>query len=163
MTRADILGTEFQDDVQAVLKDLQSKHPLFFDRFYDTKSTGTFRQGRGKAFIPPRPGDFLVGHKGLASVLECKASESHAGLRSGRSALVKDGQCAKMRMWMRSGNLGFFIFRNKLEDVIEVWDGEVVVDARNSGKPLPADGHRIKTHSRNLAGVLGNLFLGLPL
>lgn len=163
MTRADILGTEFQDDVQKVLKDLQSKHPLFFDRFYDTKSTGTFRAGRGTAFIPPRAGDFLVGHRGLASVLECKASETHTSLRGGVSALVKDGQAAKLRMWLRSQNLGFYIFRNKLAGRIEVWDAELVIDARNSSKPLPLNGQRLLTSSENLAGALGNLFLGLPL
>lgn len=162
MTRADILGTKFQDDTQAVLKDLQSKHPLFFDRFYDTKSTGRFG-GKTKVFIPPRPGDFLVGHNGMASVLECKASEVHKTLRAGMSSLVADGQCAKMRMWIRSLNCGFFIFRNLMEDVIEVWDGEVVIEARTSGKPLPKEGQRLVTSGKNLEGALGNLFLGLPL
>lgn len=146
------IGAKFEADCVVEFKKMLRKFEFYFDRIYDTKSA--------KSFIPTRPGDFYIGHVGNASVLECKASAVHETLRSGFSSLVTDEQIAEMRLWERSGNLGFYIFRSELSRTIEVWDARQIFQARLESKPLPAEGWLKQDKYENLYDILYWTFLG---
>ena len=98
-------------------------------RLYDSASA------RGK-FLPPQPGDFIVGYNSTTFMVECKSSMKYTTLRSCLSSHVKDAQVALMRMWIALGNPACFIFYSSIDQEIEIWPGARVCEARVSGKPL---------------------------
>lgn len=146
------LGKEFEDDCVVEFKKLLRLHPFYFDRIYDTKSASRY--------IPVRPGDFYIGHVGIATVLECKASQVHASLKNGMGTLVKNGQIAAMRLFERSGNNACYIFRSEVSNTIEVWDGRQIFEARLKSTPLPDGGYLKSVPRDQLYEILYWTFIG---
>lgn len=148
----EVLGKLFEEDCIKHFKVLQRKYPFYFDRIYDTRTASRF--------IPPRPGDFYIGHAEEATVLECKASQVHASLRNGMASLVKDAQVAEMRKWHRSGNLCTYIFRSEVSNTVEVWEGRQIFEARTTSTPLPEGGYLKSVPREQLYELLYWLFIG---
>lgn len=148
----EVLGKELEDDCIKCFKALLKSNPFYYDRIYDTKSA--------RQYIPVRPGDFYIGYNGKAAILECKASSVHASLKNGLSALVDSGQVAKMRLWIRSGNKGFYLFRSELSQIVEIWDGADVVEARNNGKPINPSKRLLSLPRNELQKLLEIYFTG---
>lgn len=124
-------GYDWEATLREVLVDLQEFHRASFHRFYDTKST----QG---GVLPSQPGDFLLIMKGWPLLIECKHSEVERTLsRKYISSSVSKEQCARMRVWIRSGAGGIFLFKSDLSNTMEIWPGSHVIEVKNTARMLP--------------------------
>lgn len=124
-------GYDWESTVREVLVDLQEFNRASFHRFYDTKST----MG---GVLPSQPGDFLLIMKGYPLLIECKHSEVETTFsRKYISSSVSKEQCARMRVWIRSGAGGIFLFKSDLSDTMEIWPGGHIIEVKNTPRLLP--------------------------
>ena len=118
------LGAYFENKVGAALAKikLETNQGVFFQRFYDTKSAGTF--------LPEQPADFLAAGPTGAYLVECKASFWKESLAACLSNAVSGGQAANAKLWCRSGpnQHSLFLFFCADAGKVEVWDGELVAN-----------------------------------
>lgn len=118
------LGAFFEDKVSAALTTikLETNQGIFLQRFYDTKSAGSY--------LPEQPADFLVGAPTGAYLVEAKASFWKVSLASCLSSAVRSGQAAQAKLWCRSGlnQKSLFLFFCADTEAVEVWDGEHVAN-----------------------------------
>lgn len=115
----DKLGYEFEKEVQDILKDLQTKYPLFWHRFLDSKSAGRL--------VASQPSDFLVTAKDRPTyLLEAKASCEKKSLASCAKSHIRPSQIGMHKKWHRAGNPSLFIFYCEIDNRVELWDGEYV-------------------------------------
>ena len=119
---------DMEDEMDKVLKQALSKHPLSYLRLYDSKSAGNL--------LPAQPADFLVSFQGVTTLIEAKFSEVNKSLRSCFSSNVDSQQIASARIWMRSGADYLFLFYSKVTFSVEVWPGQHCIECRSEGKPL---------------------------
>lgn len=123
-------GKVFEEWVQDILTDLQENHRAMYHRFYDTHSAG--------GFLPAQPGDFLVLKGGFPLLIECKSSRKDPTLtRRYLSDSFGDAQCGKMRIWLRAGAGGIFLFRSDPAQTIEVWPAEYTINTKNIARKSP--------------------------
>lgn len=110
-------GDWFEGVTQDALDELMREGPSFFCRLYDTRSAGTF--------LPAQAADFVGCHQGRAYTAECKASVVHESLASpgAMRKLIKDQQSLGAYLMGRAGGTGLFIFRSRLSQELEIWDG----------------------------------------
>ena len=120
--------TDLEDAVQADLKRMQERGPVFAHRFYDSRSAG--------ALLPAQPGDFFVLADGLSVFMECKFSEVHTSLVSCFSKAVQGHQLASAHLAARAGGKYGIVFFSAITEVFEVWDGDYCYTRRSLGKKL---------------------------
>lgn len=115
-------GKASEGHVQEALVETQSKKKLFFMRLYDTTSA------KG-SYIPAQIADFFFVFKGLSFSLEVKSSSIHRSLRDVPRSYIRDTQIAKLRLLLRAGGHGLFIFEGLKKGELgwEIWDGAEVV------------------------------------
>jgi hypothetical protein len=150
------IGLVFQDKTGELLRAIEEETGgrIRAVRLYDTSSA------RGNS-LPAQPGDHLVVMHGKTILIEEKASEVHSSLRSGLSSLMDKPQAGQHRLWARTGNPSVVIFYSAVTGVVEFWDGLLVANHRNEGKPLPADGHFLTCNYKpydNFKNALKGLF-----
>ena len=136
--------------IENFLKERQKTMPLFFHRFYDTRSSGNY--------LPSQPSDFLVIHNGKTHFIEAKFSEVHESLRSGFANAVRAEQTASARLVKRAGANYVFLFYSKVANHFEVWDGKYAAERRSQGRYLELS--RRKLHSSLENAILGGVFNG---
>ena len=129
VAKKDKIGKAFEGDVRSALEVLTNTCKLSYVRLYDTTSA------RGK-YLPEQPGDFIISAKGRGHLLECKASEKYASLRSCLADNVKEHQAAAHRLWHRSGSPCWFLFQSVRTNELEMWPGLIVGEARAKGLRL---------------------------
>lgn len=145
------LGSWFEAEVQARLKDLKENTPLYFLRLYDSKSAGNL--------MPSQPADFIVTARQGAFLVETKASAKYASLASCLASNVSKGQAVDHFMWNRSGHPSLFIFCGVSDDVLEVWDGEYVAHCRRKGERMRKSQVRLRVQATSIDQYLKNFFL----
>lgn len=125
------LGTDFQNDVQSVLKPLQTSSRTYFHRLYDSKSAGNY--------LPSQPGDFVCVHEGRPVLIEAKSSGQIGSLSESRkfTGLFDSEQLLKMRLWVRAGGSASVIFQCQKTKALEVWDGVYIADCFNTPRLRP--------------------------
>lgn len=124
-------GYDWESTVREVLVELQEFHRAAFHRFYDTKST----QG---GILPSQPGDYMLIMKGYPLLIECKHSEVEKTLsRKYISSSVDGKQCARMRVWIRAGGSGIFLFKSDLSDTMEIWPGGHIIEVQTTPRMQP--------------------------
>jgi hypothetical protein len=124
-------GYDWEATLREVLVDLLEYHRASFHRFYDTKSTGG-------GILPSQPADFLLIKAGFPLLIECKHSEVETTLsRKYLTSSVDTDQCARMRVWIRSGAGGIFLFKSDLSDTVEIWPGSHIIEVRNTPRMQP--------------------------
>ena len=121
------IGKEFERSVKGALDSLKQRGQLAYARLYDTQSA--------QGYLPPQPADFVGIAKGLAFLLECKASEEHDTLATCIST-VDRAQAANLGLWARQGCNSIVLFYAAMVSKVEVWDGGQVSAARGSNKKL---------------------------
>lgn len=127
------IGAEFEQHVQEALTVLRTHHHCMFERKYDSKSAG--------AFLPAQPGDFAVQKSGKHVILECKSSNIHDNMdRKYCTSNLRDAQVAGMRMWMRSGSDGFYLFKDYSRGLIHLWPGEEIIKTHITPRYTPDKG-----------------------
>lgn len=124
-------GYDWEDATRKILVELQEVHRAAFHRFYDTKST----QG---GILPPQPADFMLVRKGVPVFIECKHSEEETTLsRKYITNSVKEAQAARMRVMIRAGAIGVYLFKSDVSNVVEIWDGSHVIEVKNTNRMPP--------------------------
>ena len=121
-------GKDFESIVQGMLQERVKERPSYFLRLYDTHSAGSF--------LPAQPCDFLLFENGRAVFMEAKSSVKHHSLKSCLSSTVKNTQVAKMRLALRTGQTGCFLFYDMQDKQVEIWHGQGVIGCRVEGKRL---------------------------
>lgn len=124
---------ELEDLIQGHLSLLQRKTPLMFQRFYDTKSAGSY--------IPTQPADFGILSDGNYFYLEAKFSGVSDSLKSCFS-VVSDNQLASARLAARAGGNYAILFFSKPAQLFEIWPGLYCSEQRSTGKRLELS-HRL--------------------
>lgn len=120
-------GKIFEAYVSGVMTPLMSKHRIHWKRIKDSASGGNL--------VEATEGDFELvccsGERGrpVAFGVECKASINHTTLASGFRGLLKVKQQAKMRLRMRGGMFGVFLFFSVENQEIEVWSALPLIQA----------------------------------
>ncbi len=114
-------GKKAEEFVRDVFVSLQEKKPFSFHRLYDTHSAG------GSSIIPPQISDFLATYKGLSLAIEVKSSAKHMSLMGVPRSYIRATQIAKMRLHLRSGGIGLFIFVREDTKKFEIHSAEEVI------------------------------------
>lgn len=124
---AEMSGIQYGDwvesETQAGLDNLMTRGGSFFTRLYDSRSAGSL--------LPPQVGDFIGCHAGRGFLLEVKASVVHASLAEpgAMRKLIKSHQALGSYLMQRSGGQGLFLFRSRVSQGLEIWDGAKVREA----------------------------------
>lgn len=146
------IGEDFEQEVQTVLNLLVKRHRCAFARLYDTKSAGNL--------MPSQPADFVMEQEGVHVLLECKSSEKHQTMtRKFVTDNVGDSQAAGMRVWMRAGSNAFYLFKNVVGGVVELWPAEEVIHAHITPRYPPDRSKIIATCSASSEAELTQLLL----
>ena len=126
------LGAWWEDHIKAHLKYLAVTSNLYYYRMPDTKMAGNF--------LPDSPADFLVRTEKGTYLLEAKASNKHASLRSCLAANVSPAQALHHRLWHRAGSAhqisSYFLFCGTSVPTAQLWAGSYVANCRAEGKVL---------------------------
>ena len=131
------VGKYFENEIMTpALTRFCEAQPAFFHKLKDTYAA--------RNFLPTSPADYLVALSGEAQLWECKASAVQFSLRSCLSDMVSNHQVAHHRLWHRSGNRSWFLFYSDQTGVIEFWPGDLVVQCRLKGSPLPSGGEEVE-------------------
>lgn len=126
------IGGWFEQECEKYLKPLCSKRGKMFYKFPDSKSS--------RGLVTAQPGEFMLLFENGAALIECKASKKHSSFRSCMSSMVRDSQYGWHKRWYLSGNPSFFVFYSEKAEIIEIWDGRDIVEARSNSKPLKSGG-----------------------
>jgi len=120
-----VLGAHFEGKIQTALETIKgdSKHNLWFKRYYDTKSAGG-------NLLPPQPADFQVATKMGVWLVEAKASFKKPSLASCLSNAVETHQAISHKLWNRINKPSFFMFFCAESGEVELWDGKHVAETR---------------------------------
>ena len=141
---------DLENEIDAVLKSFMRSSPIFYQRFYDSKSAGNL--------LPPQPSDFLAISKGRSHYIEAKFSEVHETLRSCFAHAVSGNQTASARLVTRAGAFYWFVFYSMQTQQFEVWDGLYCSERRSLGKPLELEKRVIYKSLEDV--ILGGIFNG---
>jgi hypothetical protein len=113
------IGKDFEKFVDPIFRALMLEMPLYWSRLTDSAAAGNL--------IGAKEGDFELtfplgprGHS-LAFTVECKASAVHASLASCYKDAIRSGQAGKMRLRVRGGFYGVYLFYSVENEEIEVW------------------------------------------
>lgn len=122
-------GKEFEKEVHDAFRNLYNLLPILWERVIDTHDAGNVVRKADSDFkltinsgLPGRPYLFFI---------ECKASVVYDRLtdNGARRSLIGADQIAKMRLAMRAGVQGIFLFKSLNRSMIEVWDAAPVIEA----------------------------------
>ena len=113
-------GKNSEESVRLALKGMQGKRKCQFNRLYDTTSA------RG-SLIPPQLADFCGTFEGVSWAIEVKSSTEHTSFTTIHKGALREAQVALMRLHIRAGGLGFYIFHNVPRDTWEIWDCENIL------------------------------------
>ena len=124
----DILhGKKFEKYINEVMHPLHLKFRSNWRRILDSASAGNL--------IEATEGDFELlfpsGSRGhmIGFVVECKASKVHLSLGACFRSIVKVKQLAKMRLKIRAGMYGVYLFHSVENEEIEVWAAPPIIEA----------------------------------
>lgn len=128
MAKSDKIGDWFQAELWDRLQLLGKERRLYSHEFVDTRQAGRM--------VRSQPSDFMAITEGSETIfIEAKASEKHDSLRS-CFAMVSDHQCSEARKLVKVGCRYMFWFYSEPRNMIEVWNGLPVAEARLAGTPL---------------------------
>ena len=122
-----IHGKQFEKYVNDIFTPLFTQYPSHWRRIIDSASAGNL--------IEATEGDFELllplperGHC-LGFVIECKASTEYLSLGSCFRSALRPKQVAKMRLKMRAGMFGVYLFHSVENDEIEIWPAKPLIAA----------------------------------
>lgn len=127
MSRKNPHGHKFERDIDEIMKPLFLKYPCFWGRVIDSAAAGNLIEsvhGDFDLFVPTAERGKAFGY-----VVECKASTEHVTLATCFKSVVRATQVGKMRLKMRAGLYGVYLFYSVENDEVEVWSGKVIADA----------------------------------
>lgn len=113
-------GKVFERMVDDAFNPLDKQYPITWERVIDSAAAGNivaavegdFRL-KIKSENPGRPYHFVI---------ECKASTQESSFNRNFRSLIKKGQFPLMRMSVRAGAIGLFLFHAVDNDDVELWD-----------------------------------------
>lgn len=124
-------GYDWEDSTRRILVEMQETNRAAFHRFYDTKST----QG---GILPPQPADYMLVRNGVAVFIECKHSEEEVTMsRKYITNSVKEAQAARMRVMIRAGAVGIYLFKSDVSNIVEIWNGSHIIEVKNTNRMPP--------------------------
>lgn len=125
-------GKEFEKLVNDVMHPLFLKYPCYWARIIDSAAAGNL--------IEAREGDFELSFptqdkgKALAFTVECKASSKHLSLAASFRQMLRPKQVGKMRLKIRGGFYGMYLFYSVENEEIEAWSAAPLIAAFNDKK-----------------------------
>ena len=147
------VGKKFETALKNCLYTLQRESGIFIHRFKDSTSAGRI--------LGNSPADFLVAANGHAQIWEAKSSEVRTTLRSCLSSMVDHDQVGHHNLWHANGLKSYFFFYSDLTGLVEIWDGETIVESRKNRRVLnhqdmvcACDINRLTDELRNLLGYM---------
>lgn len=148
LTKVDTkVGYDFEDTVKTVLSELQTKYPMFWHRFPDSKAASKF--------IAPQPADFLIGSAAGVFLLEAKASEEISSLSECYKSAISPSQVGMLTKWRRSRQRSFVAFYCQIDHTVEIWDGsEVIIAISNQTKLTVENGRIFSGHADELSAQI---------
>lgn len=122
-------GKKFEKLVHEAFKNLPAKHPILWERVIDSHGAGNLIRKADCDFKLIVPG--VTPGQPFVFFIECKASVKYNSFTDGGALrqLIKPDQVAKMRLAMRAGVTGLFLFHAVMTDTVEVWDAHEVCKA----------------------------------
>lgn len=132
MSRKNPHGHKFERDIDGIMRPLFLKYPSFWGRVIDSAAAGNLIEsvhGDFDLFIP-------TGERGktFGFIVECKASTEHTSLATCFKSVVRAAQIGKMRLKLRAGLYGVYLFYSVENDEVEVWSGKVIAYAYHEKK-----------------------------
>lgn len=121
-----IHGKKFEAAIDEVFRALLLTHRCHWRRILDSAAAGNI--------ISSTEGDFellVPGEKArpFGFVVECKASTEYTSLGHCFRSLVKVGQLANMRLRIRGGMYGVYLFHSVENDEVEIWSAAPIIEA----------------------------------
>lgn len=131
------VGKVFEQELEAVFKQLKDSHLLGWHRFPDTHSAG------GEQIIQPQPSDYLLGlpygsrlplgepaGQQRMVLFEAKASEKHSSMRK---SAVRPEQRGFIHFYAGMLNLPYLLCHySTVSGTLQLWDGRAVMKDRLS-------------------------------
>jgi len=129
MAKNQDIGYEFEETLKTAFKNIQSKHAIFWHQFPDAKAA--------RGHLQAQPSDFMVASNKVGCVLfEAKASLEKPSLSVCAKSMIRPSQVGMAKKWIRAGQKSVFVFYCQLDNIVEFWDGEVVVNAISNNTKL---------------------------
>lgn len=122
-------GKEFEKEIHDAFRDLYKTLPILWERVVDTHDAGNvIRQADCDFKLTINSG--IQGKPNLIFV-ECKASNRFRSLadNGARRSLIKGEQIAKMRLALRAGTAGIFLFKDASNKRVQAWEASEVIEA----------------------------------
>lgn len=121
MRKGNSVGYEFEKTLKGIFKNIQAKHPFFWHQFADSKAA--------RGFINSQPSDFLITSPVLGTMLiEAKASEETSSLANCAKKVMRPSQVGQIKKWQRAGSKSLVIFYCQIDNKVEIWGGDYVVE-----------------------------------
>lgn len=114
-------GKKEEEFVRDMFVILQEQRQFMYHRLYDTHSAG------GSSIIPPQISDFLATYQGISLAIEVKSSTKHKSMIGVPRSYVRATQVAKMRLHLRAGGVGLFIFVQGGTKKFEIYDAKTII------------------------------------
>ncbi len=122
------LGKWFEHKCEEWFWEAQENYPFKCIRLYDTHTAGNY--------MPATDGDYVIMSKGTGFLVEVKCSAKHSSLKSCLSSHLSKGQAQAQRLYARAGGVPVVVFASVSENVVEIWEGNCVGQARAKGVRL---------------------------
>jgi hypothetical protein len=139
------VGHWFEEKVKAALVEICAEGGGVWHRFKDTRAAAQI--------VGNAPADFMLLHRGRPYLIECKASLKEGSFTSSLSHLA-DHQAASLVQWWKAGGYPWLLFYCDYDGSVEIWDGNLVGQARAGRKRLPADEFEGRVALSDLVGGL---------
>jgi hypothetical protein len=162
-------GKKFEKLVHEAFRHLPAEHPILWERVVDSHDAGNLIRKADCDFKLTILGE--TAGQPFVFFIECKASINHNSFTDGGALrrLIKSDQVAKMRLAMRAGVTGLFLFHAVMTDTVEVWNAREVCEAwalkrtKFEGTPLkslhlkevPTFATHLVTHPRDISDCCG--------
>lgn len=121
-SESNIHGKKFENRVNEAFKDLYKTVPCKWERVIDSAAAGNVIRTAESDFNLQINSDYEG--RPYIFAIECKASILCDTFTDRFRSLIRPGQYAKLRIAMRSGSFGIYLFHAVNTKQIEVWDGK---------------------------------------
>lgn len=120
-------GKIFEAYINSQMSEIMRERPCYWARILDSASAGNLIEAREGDF------EFTMRAEGQGKcygiIVECKASTEHNSLASCFRSMLRTKQIARMRLRMRGGYTGVYLFHAVENDEIEVWSAAPLLEA----------------------------------
>lgn len=117
----DAKGKFLEAKVRKYGKELMTERPCFFHRFTDSHDAGTI--------MGPTPGDSMLLTLKDDYLVECKESIELSSLSEDLNRFLVPTQTAFARLWERAGGKAIYVFLDRKNEMVEIWQAKMVNDA----------------------------------